>query len=379
MFRRAAAADEDPSLNFVRAHALEAAASATASDGDGDVAGDVAGDGATVTAAAVDDAAARIFSNPPESYGSGVADRVQDGSWEAGSELTDTFVARNAYAWGRGVRGAPARSALDALLRTTEAVVQQVDSVEYGLTGTSCRRAGVGVCVCWGGGGEARHCWGGREWRERDAPNVVRASACRLLRGGATGAGANCRAVSLPTVHPRCGFFCLPPGPCPPASTDIQEYHANTGALVNAARAAKGTPTAAAAVTASIVEAVGAPVTAAGGRVTNRALTPLDDLLRTEYRAKLLNPAWAEAMLAAGSGGAYEVSTRATALVGWGGAVGFGDSFVYEQVRLRWGGVGRGGGGGHWVRPRSEWRAWRCFEECGGGESAAALSTQRGP
>lgn len=87
---------------------------------------------------------------------------------------------------------------------------------------------------------------------------------------------------------------------------------------------------------ASIVEAVGAPVTAAGGRVTNRALTPLDDLLRTEYRAKLLNPSWASAMLAAGPGGAYEVSTRATALVGWGGAVGFGENFVYEQVRSGW-------------------------------------------
>ncbi|OSX68793.1 hypothetical protein BU14_2236s0001, partial [Porphyra umbilicalis] len=242
MFRRAAAAEEDPEWNFVRAHALAAAAdAAAAADGGG------GGGGGGGDAAGVGDVAARLFSNAPESYGSQVAERVQDGTWEAGEELADTYVARNAYAYGRSVRGAPSRPALDALLATTEAVVQQIDSVEYGLT-------------------------------------------------------------------------------------DIQEYHANTGALVRAARAAKPGGAAAADVSASIVEAVAAPVMGAGRRLVNRSLVPLDDLLRTEYRAKLLNPAWAAAMLASGPGGAYEVSTRATALIGWGGAVGFGDAFVYEQL-----------------------------------------------
>ena len=34
------------------------------------------------------------------------------------------------------------------------------------------------------------------------------------------------------------------------------------------------------------------------------------------HRTKLLNPRWAEAMAAQGSGGAYEISQRMTAMVG---------------------------------------------------------------
>lgn len=41
----------------------------------------------------------------------------------------------------------------------------------------------------------------------------------------------------------------------------------------------------------------------------------LESTLRMEYRSKLLNPKWAQAMAAQGSGGAYEISQRMTALV----------------------------------------------------------------
>ena len=99
--------------------------------------------------------------------------------------------------------------------------------------------------------------------------------------------------------------------------TDIQEYYANTGALLSAVRAARrGAP-----VACSVVEAFG------GDASTPREL---DDVLRMEYRTKLLNPRWAEAMVAQGSGGAYEVSQRMTALVGWGATSGFKDAFVYD-------------------------------------------------
>lgn len=49
-----------------------------------------------------------------------------------------------------------------------------------------------------------------------------------------------------------------------------------------------------------------------------------------EYRTKLLNPRWAEAMAAQGSGGAYEISQHMTALIGWGATSGFKDAFVYD-------------------------------------------------
>jgi magnesium chelatase subunit H len=51
-----------------------------------------------------------------------------------------------------------------------------------------------------------------------------------------------------------------------------------------------------------------------------------------EYRTKLLNPKWADAMANQGSGGAYEISQRMTALIGWGGTVDFTDSWVYDQA-----------------------------------------------
>ena len=56
----------------------------------------------------------------------------------------------------------------------------------------------------------------------------------------------------------------------------------------------------------------------------------LDETLRMEYRTKLLNPRWATAMADQGSGGAYEISQRMTALVGWGATSGFAENWVYD-------------------------------------------------
>ena len=99
--------------------------------------------------------------------------------------------------------------------------------------------------------------------------------------------------------------------------TDIQEYYANTGALKQAAEQRRGQR-----VTANFVESF------------SKDTTPrkLDDLLRMEYRTKLLNPKWAEAMAAQGSGGAYEVSQRLTAMLGWAGTTYFKDQWVYDQA-----------------------------------------------
>ena len=51
-----------------------------------------------------------------------------------------------------------------------------------------------------------------------------------------------------------------------------------------------------------------------------------------EYRTKLLNPKWADAMAAQGSGGAYEISQRMTAMLGWAGTTHFKDQWVYDQA-----------------------------------------------
>ncbi len=43
---------------------------------------------------------------------------------------------------------------------------------------------------------------------------------------------------------------------------------------------------------------------------------------------------WADAMAAQGSGGAYEISQRMTAMIGWGGTANFKEDWAYDQARL---------------------------------------------
>lgn len=100
--------------------------------------------------------------------------------------------------------------------------------------------------------------------------------------------------------------------------TDIQEYYANTGAMVRAMDDLQGGE---GKVNAAIIESY------------SRAPRPkkLNDVLRLEYRSKLLNPKWANTMVDQGSGGAFEVSQRMTALIGWGATTKFKENWVYDQ------------------------------------------------
>ncbi len=206
LFQRAATADEPVEQNFIRKHAL------------------------ALQAQGVENVSARLFSNPSGDFGSLVNDQVVDGNWESGDELGDTWQGRNVFSYGRQDKGQARPEILQELLKGCDRIVQEIDSVEYGLT-------------------------------------------------------------------------------------DIQEYYANTGGLKLAAEKKRGKK-----VSASFVESF------------SKDTTPrkLEDLLRMEYRTKLLNPKWAEAMANQGSGGAYEISQRMTALIGWGGTANFVDSWVYD-------------------------------------------------
>jgi len=208
LFQRAAAADEPPEQNFIRKHAL------------------------ALQAQGVANPSARLFSNPAGDFGSLVNDRVTDANWTSGDDLGNTWRDRNVFSYGRQDKGQARPEILTTLLKSTDRVVQQIDSVEYGLT-------------------------------------------------------------------------------------DIQEYYANTGGLKRAAEMQQGKK-----VAASFVESF--------SKDTNPR--SLEDLLRIEYRTKLLNPKWAQAMANQGSGGAYEISQRMTALIGWGGTTDFTDNWVYDQA-----------------------------------------------
>lgn len=65
------------------------------------------------------------------------------------------------------------------------------------------------------------------------------------------------------------------------------------------------------------------------------AVRNVEDVLRLEYRSKLLNPKWRDAMINQGSGGAYEVSQRMTAMVGWAATTNV-DNFVFDEAAERY-------------------------------------------
>ncbi|MDZ7957713.1 MAG: magnesium chelatase subunit H [Aulosira sp. DedQUE10] len=208
LFQRAADAEEGEDQNFIRKHAL------------------------ALKAQGVENVSARLFSNPAGDFGSLVNDQVVDGNWESGEELGNTWQSRNVFSYGRQDKGQARPEVLNTLLKTSDRIVQEIDSVEYGIT-------------------------------------------------------------------------------------DIQEYYANTGGLKKAAEKQRGKK-----ITTSFVESF------------SKDTTPrnLDDLLRMEYRTKLVNPKWAQAMANQGSGGAFEISQRMTALIGWGGTADFTDDWVYDQA-----------------------------------------------
>jgi magnesium chelatase subunit H len=112
MLRRAAEADEPPELNAVRANTLAQQAQGRAWD----------------------EATARIFTQAPGKYGTGVDERIDEGQWDEAGELAETYIGRNGYAYGGGRRGMDAGASLRHMVGTVDHVFQAIDSVEYGLT-----------------------------------------------------------------------------------------------------------------------------------------------------------------------------------------------------------------------------------------------------
>ena len=116
--RCVAALDEPPELNPVRANVMER----------------VSQEGCTS-----EEAALRVFSNAPGSYGTNVNFMVMDSQWEHSGALGDLFVTRKCFAYGRGrdgraLEGREARGALSRALARVEATYQNVDSFEIGIT-----------------------------------------------------------------------------------------------------------------------------------------------------------------------------------------------------------------------------------------------------
>jgi magnesium chelatase subunit H len=110
--RRAAAADEPLEMNPIRAHALAM----------------------QTKGASWEQATARIFTQAPGLYGTGVDERIDESQWEEQQELVDTYLHRGAHTYGGNRGGTAAPDVLRGMLGTVDHVFHAIDSVEYGLT-----------------------------------------------------------------------------------------------------------------------------------------------------------------------------------------------------------------------------------------------------
>ena len=113
----AAQADEPDDMN-----PLKAAAEAEAA---GLVAGGVGPDDARRRATL------RVFGSKPGAYGAGLQALIDEGGWQAESELAEGYLAWSAFAYGRGVGGTPARAEFEARLKGIEVVLHNQDNREH--------------------------------------------------------------------------------------------------------------------------------------------------------------------------------------------------------------------------------------------------------
>ena len=104
-----AGVEEPLDLNFVRAHAQA----------------DLADHGDERRATT------RIFGSRPGSYGAGILQLVESGSWRDDKDLAEVYTAWGGFAYGRGLEGAPAADDMRANYRRIKVAAKNVDTREH--------------------------------------------------------------------------------------------------------------------------------------------------------------------------------------------------------------------------------------------------------
>ncbi|RNM13934.1 cobaltochelatase subunit CobN [Nocardioides pocheonensis] len=107
--RLVAGLDEPDDQNFVRAHARA----------------DLAEHGDERRATT------RIFGSKPGSYGAGILQLVESGSWRDDNDLAEVYTAWGGFAYGRGLDGAPAADDMRASYRRIKVAAKNVDTREH--------------------------------------------------------------------------------------------------------------------------------------------------------------------------------------------------------------------------------------------------------
>lgn len=109
----AATVDEPPELNFIRKHTLAYQAQHGCD---------------------IETAALRVFSNADGAYGSNVNRLIDNGRWEDGDELAETYTRRKCFAHGRTGKPVQQAALLQSALADVELTYQNLESVELGVT-----------------------------------------------------------------------------------------------------------------------------------------------------------------------------------------------------------------------------------------------------
>lgn len=213
--RLAAVADEPVEQNFIRKHALAQAAELGVS---------------------VEEAAARVFSNAPGSYGANVNHLVESSSWEEESQLSDVFMSRKSFAYSATGGWQEARPLMERALATVDVTFQNVDGVENGIS-------------------------------------------------------------------------------------DIDHYYEYLGGVTRSVETLRG----------KRPQVLMGEVEAFAGPGSER-IRPLEQLVRLESRAKLLNPKWFEGMLSHGYEGVREIEIRLSNTYGWSATADGVEGWVYQGV-----------------------------------------------
>jgi len=73
----------------------------------------------------------RIFGSRPGSYGAGILQVVESGSWRDDQDLAEVYTAWGGFAYGRDLDGAPAADDMRANYRRIKVAAKNVDSVEH--------------------------------------------------------------------------------------------------------------------------------------------------------------------------------------------------------------------------------------------------------
>ena len=110
---KAASANEDPNMNYIRANALDYMKN---------------------TGADLETASLRIFSNAEGAYGSNVNQLVDSSSFDDEDELADAYEARKSFAYGMSGKPQKNQKLLQAALSKVEMAYQNLESVELGVT-----------------------------------------------------------------------------------------------------------------------------------------------------------------------------------------------------------------------------------------------------